>query len=432
MNASKEKHPKELFILSICGITMRFAYWGVGNLLVLYLIQYYKFSIASSAYIYGVFTGVGALLPLIGGIIADRWNYHMPLFIGTIAASLGCFMISFGNIYLLLAALGIISLGYGVFIPSIFAILSHTYKNKQALREAGFTIYYASFNIGVFLAMIILGFIANRISWGLAFFTAGLVELIGIIPVYIYYKKYHLYYEGLHPKDHHCSKETLPQLKPFEKDRITVILILVFFSIFFWAAYSQGWSSMAVFTMKYTDLKIMNFVIPEAWILSLEALFLIFLAPAMSKLYHYLQEKNKDPSPPAKMAISLFFMALSFTIMMVGSRHIPFHATSAKVSPFYLISAFFVMGISEMFLGPISLSLTTRLSPKRYIGILVGLVYLSTGFAYYIGGIIAGLFNKMPSLFDFFAIFMIFSLISCILLAFLAKKLNKMRHMDIF
>jgi proton-dependent oligopeptide transporter, POT family len=427
-NKDRDKHPKELFVLALCGMSLRYAFWGVGNLLVLYLLDTYKMNAVQATHIFGLFTGLASFLPLLGGFVADKWNYHGPIFLGIIASAVGCFLISIGNVFFLYIALLLIAVGYGIFVPSIFAILSHTYRNKPNLRQSGFSLYYSSFNIGVFLAMLSIGFIAHIASWSFAYFIAGIVQLSGLIPAFWYYKKYHLTYKNIHPKDKKQFITIKHSLNKIEKDRIIVILILCILPICFWAAYSQGWSSMSIFILHFTEKKLFNFTIPIAWILALESLFLILLAPILAKLYSLLQKRKKDPSPIIKSSLSMLSISLTFLVMMLISIKLPPHATNAAISPLYLILVYFLMALGEMLIAPVGLSLVTNLSPKRYTGLLVGFWYVCVGLSFYIGGVLAGLISSIGLLFDFFAIFFLITIIPCIILLLFSKKLNAMRH----
>jgi POT family proton-dependent oligopeptide transporter len=421
------QHPKELFILALSELCERFAFWGVGFMLVLYLVGYYHFENAKATEIYGLFSGFATFLPLIGGYVADRWNYQAPLFIGALVNALGCFMLATGLAYLLFPALAIIAAGYGIFTPSILTVLGHTYRDKPRLRETGFTIYYAAINVGVFLALIILGFISQQVSWHAAFFVAGIVQLLGIIPIIWYLCKHKETYRSLQELQWK-SRGDVRKLKKEDKDRIKVIVTLSLFSILFWIAYNQGFSSMSLFAKNDTARTIAGWEVPPSWILSSEALFLIVLAPLLARLYHVLQKKNLDPSPSLKTSYSLFAMALCFLVMMVGSYTIPNHAETAAVNPGYPIFAFFLMAVGEMLLAPIGLSLVTQLSPRFLTAFFVGFWYLCVGVAFYLGGVVAGWMDKVGGLFHFFGIFVVLTLIPAVILFFLSKKLTEMSH----
>lgn len=426
----EEKHPKELLILAICGMGLRFSFWGVGNLLVLYLIESLQLKPSQATHIYGMFTGFAAFLPLAGGFVADRWNYHSPLFLGIIATTIGCFLLCFHNLIIIYIALMIIACGYGIFVPSIFAILNHVYKDKNKIREVGFTLYYSTFNIGVFLAMIILGYVGHAYGWNIAFFIAGISQLLTLIAVFYYYKKYHIHYTNLHPTEKKEKEPTNIKMQKYEKDRMIVILIITLSTLFFWTAYTQGWSSMSIITLKYTNREFFNFEIPPAWILSFESLFLIILSPLMAKLYGYLKNLHKNPSPSMKAAYSLFATSLCFFIMVIACLNLPNGANWGVINPIYLILSYFVLAIAELLIGPISISLVTQLSPKKLTAFLVGFLYVTAGISYYLGGLLAGLIQYMSSKASFFMIFVLLCAIPATVLLLFTKKLNKMRHMD--
>jgi POT family proton-dependent oligopeptide transporter len=426
---SLSQHPKELWILGLTELCERFAFWGVGNLLVLYFIEYYHFPNDKATSIYGIFTGAAAFLPFVGGWIADRWNYQSPLFLGAIVNALGCFLIATGVEHLLYVALVVIACGYGIFTPSIVTVLGYTYRDKPHLREAGFSIYYACINVGVFLALASLGTIAKVISWNMAFVVAGFVQIAGLIPLSIYMIKHKETYRGLQ----NLQKETPTyshHLSATEKSRLLVIGAFCLVSILFWAAYNQAFSSMAIFAHAFMDKKIGSVEIPEGLFLSTEPFFLILLAPILAILYAKLQKVDKDPSPSMKTSFSLFAIAACFVLMMIASANIPAGATSAHVSWTYLVGAYFLMAVGEMLLAPIGLSLFSRLAPPRYTALSVGLWYVCVGVAFYNGGLLAGLMEKMGGLFNFFSIFVFMTLIPAVVMFFLSKKLTKLSHID--
>ncbi len=425
---SHAKHPKELWILGLTELCERFAFWGVGNLLVLYLIESYHFPNEKATHIYGIFSGCAAFLPLLGGWIADRWNYQSPLVLGALVNAIGCFLLATGIPALLYVSLVIIALGYGIFTPSILTVLGYTYRNKPDLREAGFSIYYASINIGVFLALASLGTIAKLLSWQIAFIVAGFVQLVGLIPLIFYLINNKETYRALKTLQKETNIEKHP-LTPIEKNRLFVILVFCLISILFWAAYNQGFSSMAIFAHDFMNLNIAGTPIPEGVFMSSESFFLILLAPLLALLYSKLQKIGRDPSPATKTSLSLFFMAACFLVMMFGAKNIPAAATSAQVSSGYLVSAYFLMAVGEMLLAPIGLSMVSRLAPPRYTALLIGFWYVCVGVAFYNGGLLAGFMEKMGGLYYFFSIFVIMTLIPALLLLLFSGKLTRLSHL---
>jgi POT family proton-dependent oligopeptide transporter len=427
-DASLKNHPKELWILALTEMCERYAFWGVGNLLVLFLIEHYQYSNASASHLYGLFAGFAAFLPLVGGYVADRWNYQAPMVLGALVNATGCFMLSTGTPGLLYPALFIIALGYGIFTPSIITILGYAYRNKPHLREAGFSIYYASINIGVFLALASLGMIAKLVNWNTAFFVAGMVQVIGLCPLFWYLCKYKENYKELHA---HRAAAKQGKLTKIDKDRFIVIAIFYFASILFWIAYIQGFSSMAIFAHDFMNKIVGGIDIPEGVFLSSESFFLILLAPLLAALYAYLNRFKQDPTPALKTGYSLIGIAVCFLIMMFASATIPSGESSASVSWEPLIFAYFMMAVGEMLLAPVGLSLVSKLAPHRYTALSIGIWYVCVGFAFYIGGLLAGLMQSVGGLFNFFAIFVALTAIPGVILLFFSKKITALSHSNL-
>jgi len=421
-------HPKEMYLLALTEMCQRFAFWGVGNLLVLYLVQTQHFLDKDADNLFGIFTGVAFVLPVLGGYIADKLGYKMPVIWGSISTAIGCFLLATGALPLVYAALVFIAVGGAIFTPSVYAILGQIYRHKQSLRDGGFSIYYAAVNIGVFLAMILLGLFGQEKHWAMAFVLAGAIQLVGLLPFHSVSKSIYLSDLGAQLETRNTTTKKA-KLHPKERARIYVISILAFFSIIFWMSYNQGGSSMTLFALRYTDRQLLGFQMPPSWLLSAESIYLIVLAFPLALGYKYLSKRKKDPSPPMKCALSLFAIGICFAIMTLGSLNLPMGATSGYLSPWYLLSAYGFMALGEMLICPIGLSLITHLSPHRYTAMLVGVWYFCIGVAFYLGGQLAGFMTDFK-LSEFFNIFVFASFISAIILLLIVKKLDKMRHAD--
>lgn len=422
------KQPKEMYLLALTEMCQRFGLWGVANLLVIYLVDNKKFSDASADHLFGIFTGAAFILPVLGGYIADRFHYRVPAIAGMLSTALGCFLVATGNLTALYIAIFFLSVGGGIFTPAVYTLLGMLYHNKQHLRESGFSIYYSAVNLGIFLAVFLLGALGQAKIWSTAFVIAGLVQLFGLLPFHKALKTMNL--DVIAEKTKPKSKAKAVKLHPHEINRIWVILILCFFNIIFWMAYNQGGSSMNLFALKFTDRTSLGFTMPASWLLSSEPLYLVIFAIPLAKLYSYLTKNKMDPTPPMKSALSLFAMGICFLIVTIGASKIAAGAVSAAVSPSYLFIAYAFMALGEMLIAPIGLSLITHLSPRRFTAMLVGVWYMSIGVAFYLGGALAPLMSKLTNMSSFFGMFVAISFIAGFALLLLVKKLNKMRHLE--
>lgn len=417
-----------MYLLALIEMCQRFAYWGIGNLLVLYLVKYFNCSTSEATHIFGAYTGIAFILPILGGYIADKWNYRSPIFWGSVLTAIGCFMMSTLVEAMILPSLALIALGGGLFTPTIYSLLGSVYQKRPHIREGGFSIYYSLVNIGIFLAMIILGLL-QTVNWRLVFIAAGCVQVVGLIP---YFKIKDVLKRLDVPSHYFIRKKDDPNhfpLKKHEWDRIIVILIMTFISIVFWMAYNQMGSSMTLFALKYTDRHVGGLLVPVPWFISFETFFLILFAFPLAYLYLFLRRVKSNASPPMKTALSLFFMGLCFLVMQKAAALIPHGAGDALENPFYLIFAFGLMALAELFLAPIGLSLVTNLSPHRYRGLLTGVWFACIGIGFYLGGYFAG-FMETIKLSSFFDIFVVTSFIPAFLLVLFSKKLDNMRHIE--
>ncbi len=425
--AKLHSQPRAMYLLALTEMCQRFAFWGVGNLLVLFLVQHHSFTDIRAEHLFALFTGFAFILPVLGGWIADRLNYRLPIIWGMLSTALGCFLIATGNIPFVMFGLLFVAIGGAIFTPSIYAILGSLYHHQHHLRDSGFSIYYSAVNIGVFLAMIILGGIGAAQHWNGAFLLAGFIQLLGFIPFMAAQKSVDL--KHITPLRKIREEKSKPVLHPHEKQRIWVIVILCLFSILFWMAYNQGGSSMNLFSLRYTDRQFGSFTLPPAWLLSSESLYLIIFAFPLAKIYLALHKRRMDPTPPMKSALSLFAIGICFLIMAMGAVKIPTGAATAAISPIYPLVAYGFMALGEMLIAPIGLSLITHLSPRRYTAMLVGVWYLCIGVAFYMGGMIAPLMSQVRNINWFFSIFVVLSFLFGVILLILVKKLNKMRHL---
>jgi len=422
------KHPKEMYLLALSEMCQRFAYWGVGYLLILFLVKYFSYSTKYATNLFGIYTGTAFLLPILGGYVADKWNCYTPILLGSILTAIGCFFLSTLTKVMIIPALIVIGFGGGLFTPNIYTLLGILYSDKQHIREGGFSIYYAAVNVGVLIAMIILGYL-QTVNWSVAFIVAGCVQLLGIFPYFTVVSKL----KNIDiPHRHFTSKKADPHhypLKTREVERIIVILIMTCISIFFWMAYNQAGSSMTLFALRFTNRHIAGFEVPVPWFTSMQTLFLILFSFPLARLYLFLKRLKSNASPPMKTALSLFFTGLCFLVMHRAATHVPPGAMSANISPGYLLCAFALLSLAELFLTPIGLSLITNLSPHRYRGLLTGLWFTCIGFGFYLGGYLAGFMTSI-SLPSFFGIFVITSFLPALLLALFSKKLDRMRHIS--
>ncbi|MBC7552992.1 MAG: peptide MFS transporter [Taibaiella sp.] len=283
-------------------------------------------------------------------------------------------------------------------------------------------------------------------------------------------------------------------LTKVERERIIVIFIAAFFVIFFWACFEQAGASLTFFadeqmdrvvnihtSMGYVFLAItalasalyyvlhrlmkipiefkflfaaaglflafkvvMAFISGEVFDMkeisagafnSVNAVFVVIMAPLFAELWGKLGSRNMEPASPYKQAMGLMFLSLGYVVIAVGVKDVG----SVKVSMMWLISLYFLHTVGELCLSPIGLSLVNKLAPARFASLLMGTWFLANATANKFAGTLSSYYPekgqvssfmgyKMTNTFDFFVLFIVMSGAASIILFFLSKKLLKMMH----
>jgi POT family proton-dependent oligopeptide transporter len=476
-----KNQPKGLFLLFFVEMWERFSYYGMRALLVLYMIKFLQFSTEKSGQIYGWYTGMVYLTPLIGGYISDRYlGQRKAILIGGILMALGHFTMAFPALPFFFTALILLILGNGFFKPNISTVVGSLYEPNDPRRDAGFTIFYMGINLGAFFSPLVCSTLGEEVGWHWGFGAAGVGMVIGL-SMYMWGQKAFLGDKCLKPSNPSNNyyppiiilsviiiflilsvlqfsgyqiKERIPNyiywiiailiifaiiygylsqsknstLTKIEKQRIAVIFIMVFFSIFFWAAFEQAGSSLTLFADRETNrvINIFGFTwkMPAGYFQSLNPLLIFILAPFFSKLWVKLGEVNKEPSSPTKFAMGLFLLGIGFIIMVLAAK---VYQVSEPVSILWLCGAYFFHTLGELCLSPVGLSLVTKLAPSQFASLMMGVWFLSSFAANFVGGYFAGNYDAMDHS-RFFLIPTTTAFISGILLAIITPKLRKWMH----
>src|SRR5436305_7357684 len=182
MNATSHAHaahPPALPVLFFTEMWERFSYYGMRALLVLYLVNALDYSRGDALAVYGIYTGLVYLTPIIGGYLADRFlGYRKAIMIGGIVMAMGHFAMAFPA--LLHLALGLLIIGNGFFKPNISTLLGTLYREHDPRRDGGFTIFYMGINLGALASPLIAGTLGEKIGWHWGFASAGVGMLFAV------------------------------------------------------------------------------------------------------------------------------------------------------------------------------------------------------------------------------------------------------------
>jgi len=471
-------HPRGLATLFFTEMWERYSYYGTRALLILYMTAAVAsgglgFSVRKSGAIYGFYTAMVYLLSLPGGWVADRIiGQRKAVLLGGMLIAGGNFCLAAPTIGAFYAGLGLLILGTGLLKPNVSTIVGQLYRVGDKRRDAGFSIFYMGINIGALISPLICGWVGEKVNWRLGFAISTLGMVAGLIQ-YVLSGRY-LGEAGQHPtrledprRDRAekrnaalaalvvlfilgvivalaargkfvLSAQSISNALGWvllaisiavfawlilgkgwsleERKRAGAILVLFAASAIFWAAYEQAGSSLNLFAERNTNRVVLGYEFPASWFQFVQPLFVILLAPAFAWLW--LRLGRREPSSPAKFSIGLFFVGLSFLLLVPPAAH-------TGVSPNWLNACYLLSVIGELCLSPIGLSAMTKLAPARAGGFIMGIWFLSTSIGDWLAGRAGSLFESMP-LPRLFGISAAVPLVAAVILALLARPTRRL------
>ncbi len=460
---AKEGHPKGLYLLFVTEMAERFSYYGMRAVFTLYMVAA-LFTVESASEIYGYYTGLVYLTPLLGGYIADRyWGNRRSIIVGGMLMAFGQFLMFLSASFVqpaikeaegmidptvnnqlaiicMMGGLFFLILGNGFFKPNISTMVGSLYRPDDQRKDSAFTIFYMGINVGATLGPLTCGIFEGdylnpmRFKW--AFLCACIAMLAPTLIFYLLKNKYLMDYEGnaIGTRPKLQEKTERQQLTRKEKQHIVVIFIIAAFVIFFWAAYEQAGVSLTYFADQQTDRHIFGWEMPTSYFQSFPAIFVVLLAPFMNLAWEVLRRFGHEPSSVMKQAIGLAFLSIGYMLIAFGVKDLD---PNVKVSMLWLTGLYFIHTLGELSLSPIGLSLVSKLSPKHLASLMMGIWFMSTAVSNMLSGQLATLYPdgsskslfgiiEIASLHDFFMMFVVLSGVAAIALACISPLLNRM------
>jgi POT family proton-dependent oligopeptide transporter len=220
-------------------------------------------------------------------------------------------------------------------------------------------------------------------------------------------------------------------LTSIEKQRITVIFILTFFVIFFWAGFEQAGSSMTLYTDHYINRTVFGYTIPTELFQSVNPLFIVLLAPIFAWFWN--SKYGSRLTTPVKMSLGMILLGIGFLFMLLATTGVVAEGVgekeviTQKAALIWLILTYFFHTIGELCLSPVGLSVVTKLAPVKLASMLMGVWMLSTFVANIIGGFIAAYVEQLGAG-TIFASIALFVIALGVLMLVLSRRLSKMMH----
>ncbi|WP_432815665.1 peptide MFS transporter [Sphingorhabdus sp.] len=431
-------HPKGLFVLFFAEMWERFSYYGMRALLIFYLTKHWLFSDEDSGVIYGAYTALVYITPVLGGYLADRYlGQRKAVTYGAILLTFGHFLMGFegsggqdaASLNIFWLALAFIIVGSGFLKANISVIVGQLYPRTDVRRDGAYTIFYMGINLGAALGALLCGYLGETYGWSYGFGAAGVGMLLGLI-VFVVFKPLLLGRgEPLNPEA--LNKTVLGlklewllylvglvvvvicwwlvqnqsvvgtllgiagailiayvlwtavrKLEPHDRDRIFAAMFLIIGSILFWALFEQAGSSLNLFTDRHVD----RAGVPASVFQSLNAIYIVMLAPLFAWLWTSLGRKGLEPSAAAKFGLGIVQLGVGFLVLVAGSAA----AGADNMVPvlfIFLIYLFHTTG--ELCLSPVGLSAMNRLAPAHLASLIMGTWFFASATGNFVAGLIA-------------------------------------------
>lgn len=462
---TKEKfsHPKGLYVLFAAEMWERFSYYGMRAILILFMTtdvvrEGLGLTTETAGAVYGLYTASVYLMTLPGGWLADNiFGQRKAVFYGGVLIMIGHLILAIpGSPTIFFTGLAFVALGTGLLKGNISTLVGELYAGEDgAKRDAGFSIFYMGINLGSLFGQIFVPLLAEY-NWHFGFGLAALGMLIGLVVYKVFAPKY-LGDKGMDPKvkktdDSKKSNKSVAflivafvlallvalqffnvidvttatgiakalgiiivtitmgyfvnilfngGLSPEEKKKVSMIFVLFVGIAIFWSGFEQAASSLNLFARDFTDRFIGSWEMPAGMLQSFNSAFIIIFAPIVGALWVKLAARNINIRTPFKFAIGLILLGVGFWVMVEAAQ---VAASGAKAGMFALILTYFLHSIGELTISPVGLSATSKLSPSKYLGQMMGIWFVGAALGNLIAGLVGGNFDpenvlEMPNIF---------------------------------
>ena len=436
-------HPRGLFLLFFAEMWERFSYYGMRAILIFYLTKHFLFGEDRAYLLYGAYTSLVYITPVIGGYLADRFlGPRKAVMAGGIFIAIGHFLIAItegpggqqpfylNGFYLALAS---IIVGTGFLKANISVLVGELYPRDDHRRDPAFSIFYMGINMGGMLGPIVCGLLGELWGWSWGFGAAGVGMLLGLV-MFVWLRPW-LLGKGEPPAPQQLRHRTaagltqewtiyvgaalgvvaiwlviryaellgyallgfsaltviyilwrtLGTLGRVDRERMFAALFLIALNPLFWGLFEQTGSSLNIFTDRNVDRVMLGWEVPASLFQSVNSVFIILLAPLFAWLWTILDQRRLEPSSPAKFGIGLILCGAGFLILVAGAAMAGENLT--PVLFVFLIYLFHTM--AELCFSPVGLSAMTRLSVSSMVGLVMGTWFLAMAAGNFIAGLIA-------------------------------------------
>ena len=408
-------HPRALGYLAFTEAWERFSYYGMQSLLVLYMTKQLLltphvekiagFSAfhaviqavyhpgvstqALSSAIFGLYTSLVYLTPILGGVIADRLlGKTKTIILGALLMAAGHFLMAFDVSFLL--ALLCLVLGTGCFKGNIAGQVGSLYGEGDLRRADAFQIFYLGINAGVIAAPLIAGTLGEKVGWHYGFGVAGVGMLISLV-IYLSGRR------GLPPDPPIRAAAAVEKPKMTAHDWRTVLLLLGLIPVMSASVLcnQQIFNAYLVWADRSVNLTFMGETLPTTWLITLDSIVSVAVLAGMVVFWRVWATRFKEPDEIGKLTIGTFISVTGVLCLAAGAAIA--ETTGTKVNILWCVAFHVLNSIAFANMLPVSLALFARAAPVAIGGTIIGIYYLHLFIGNQTVGIIGGLLEKMPA-----------------------------------
>ena len=403
-------HPKGLGYLGFTEACERFSYYSMQTLLVLYMVNYLLLpghiekvtglawlrgwhypgldGQPLSSAIFGDYTSLVYLTPILGGIIADKLTgRRIALIAGALVMAVGHFLMAFEGAFLF--ALLALIVGVGLFKGNIATQVGELYAENDLRRAMAFQIFYIFINVSVIAAPLVSGTLGQKVGWHYGFGCAGVVMVLGLI----------LYLSGRRwlPEDRgRARKGKAPPEKLSRNDWNCLIYLLILIPVMAISLLTNQeiFNAYLVWGDQQFNLSFMGTTLPSSWLITLDATLSFSMLVAVAAFWKWWSLKRREPDEVSKMIIGSVFTIAGGACLFTAALTQP---AGAKIGLFWPFMFHLLNSIGFAHILPISLALFTKIAPKQITATVIGLYYLTFFAANKMVGYIGGLYSSLPT-----------------------------------
>ena len=437
----KGKYPKQLWYLFFSEMWERFSFYGMRGMLAVFMVNQLMMDEKTTNLQYGATQAFVYAFPFIGGLFADKiLGLRKSLFWGGVLMIVGSVILSIDPKQFFFLGISFTIIGTGFFKPNISSMVGQLYKENDVRQDAGFSLFYAGVNLGALIGGYICiavaegslwsGFVPENLRWNFAFGFAAIVMVISlltftqtqkslgeiglspllhlkkpkrriieiatyigslaIIPAIILmvantvYTDYFMMVIG--PASILYLFYEMRSFSASENKKLLAALVLIIFSIFFWAFFEQSGGSLSLFAVNNLHNTLLGIqVSPNGVNNSANSLFVIIFATLIGLLWIWMHKRKIEPNTVVKFGLGFLFLAGGFWIFYYTKF---FADPSGKTSLNLFTFGWFIITFGELCLSPIGLSAMSRLSPQKTQAVMMGIWYLASAYGQYFAGLL--------------------------------------------